>query len=107
MKLLSVKIVEYADNSQPGWVRCIFNDAQGKQWSIVEKVPIVTTDWLDSDSAYPQLGVVACQIISERIHENNRKVLTIDISIPNAIETEEGQTQFDVVADQVSGEYSQ
>jgi len=101
MKFLSVHIVQFVDDSQPGWVRCTFNDIHGKQWSIVEKVPIVTADWLDIKSRYPQRGVIPCQIMEEHIDQANIKVLTIDIGIPLAIETEDGQTRFEVFADQI------
>ena len=37
---LKVKIIEYVDDSQPGWVRCTFTDAYGIEWSVIDKVPI-------------------------------------------------------------------
>jgi len=101
MAYLSVIITEYVDDSQPGWVRCIFLDADGKEWAIVEKGPIVYANTLTSETRYPQSGQVACQILTEHIDSNNRRVLTIDISFPFAMETEDGQTKFDVFADQV------
>jgi hypothetical protein len=101
MKCLLVKIIEYVDDSQPGWVRCAFKDIAGKEWSLVDKVPIVTREWLNADTVYPKDGEIACQIIGERFSADDRKILTIDISVPIALETEDGEIKFDVYSDQV------
>ena len=29
---VKIKIIEFVDNSQPGWVRCVLTDAFGKEW---------------------------------------------------------------------------
>jgi hypothetical protein len=101
MKSLLVKIIEYVDDSQPGWVRCTFKDIEGKEWFWVDKVPIVSGEWLNAKTVYPRDGGIACQIIGERLSADNRKILTIDISVPTALETEDGETKFDVYSDQI------
>jgi hypothetical protein len=60
---ISVQIVRYVDDSQPGWVECQFTDMHGRQWSFIEKVPVVSETWLGSSSAYPQPGAIACEVI--------------------------------------------
>lgn len=67
----------------------------------MEKGPIVSANTLTPETLYPQSGQVECQILTEHIDSNNRTVLTIDISFPFAMETEDGQVKFDVFADQV------
>jgi hypothetical protein len=58
MTCLRVDIVSFADESQPGFVHCAFVDANGDRHSFVEKIPVVTTGALWSDSTYPQPGMV-------------------------------------------------
>jgi hypothetical protein len=93
---LKVKIVSYTEDSNPGWVMCTFQDIYGKSYSFEEKVPIVTEEYLDSNSEYPKDGVVACQVLTV-----NNKIITVDISKPYCIQTEEGLSVFDVFADQL------
>src|ERR1700722_2651927 len=47
------------DEWQPGFVECSLRDAQGRTWKSIEKVPVVTTEALWSDSEYPRPGVFA------------------------------------------------
>jgi len=53
MTCLRVDIVGFADESFPGFVRCDFTDARGNRHTVLEKLPVVTTENLWSDSAYP------------------------------------------------------
>ncbi len=95
-----VKIIEYVNDSQPGWVRCTFQDITGKNCFLVDKAPIVSEEWLNANTVYPRDGEIACQIVGERLSADNRKILTIDISVPSALETEDGEIKFDVYSDQ-------
>jgi hypothetical protein len=67
----------------------------------VEKWPVVSSECLHKDTAYPRPGEVACKIIDEQFDSNNKKILTIDIAAIFSMETEKGQTQFDVYSDQI------
>lgn len=61
MTCLRVEIVAFVDESFPGFVRCAFADANGNRHTFIEKIPVVTTQDLWSDSIYPQLGTVPCE----------------------------------------------
>lgn len=61
MTCLRVDIIGFVDESFPGFVRCAFADAEGKRHTFIEKVPVVTTQDLWVDSAYPQQGTVPCE----------------------------------------------
>jgi hypothetical protein len=105
MAYLAVTVIEYVDNSQPGWVRAIFKDINGKEWSIVDKtVYLEGYESLDADTIYPQPDWIDCQIISERFDSVKGRIFTIDISIAFALETEDGQTRFEVFSDQIKEE---
>jgi hypothetical protein len=66
------KFVDY--NAPPGWVECHFIDAWGKEHTFIEKVPVVTADYLDENSDYPQSGHLGCEIIEERFVDKGKIV---------------------------------
>jgi 3-dehydroquinate dehydratase len=101
MKYLKIKIVKYVDDSQPGWVKCVFEDVQERQWSFVEKAPIVTSQQIGHGDNYPLDGEVECSLISEFTDSNNNKIVTIDLSSPLGIEAENGQSKFNVFESQI------
>lgn len=61
MTCLRVDIVGFADESFPGLVHCDFADANGNRHKFIEKIPVVTTQDLWSDSTYPQPGLMPCE----------------------------------------------
>jgi hypothetical protein len=91
MHAVKIAIVRFVDDHQPGFVECQLIDASGRCWSFIEKVPVVTTDWLDASSKYPQPGVIGCEVV-----EREGQTVTIDTTKPWAIESVEGETRFTV-----------
>jgi hypothetical protein len=98
MQGFRVKIIGYVDDHQPGWVKCVFKDAHGKNWSIIEKVPVITQSELDLNSQYPQDGFVACEILT-RLQSGN--IVKVDTSNPWGISAEGGGTIFDMHSSQI------
>lgn len=76
MTCLRVDIVRFADESFPGFVHCDFTDANGNRHTVLEKIPVVTTEDLWSDSTYPQLGMLPCERL-ERLHDNAGRALAL------------------------------
>ncbi|HVU99308.1 MAG TPA: hypothetical protein VHE34_29000 [Puia sp.] len=101
MKSLSVTVTEVVDGSSyPGWVRAIFNDVNGKEWSIVDKtVYFDVYETLYPDAIYPQSARIECHIIGERLDKDNRLIFTIDIGAPFGLEAENGTTIFDIYSE--------
>ena len=58
-----IQIVRYTDDHQPGFVECQLTDADGLVWSFVEKVPVVSAEYLDANSRYPRGGSVGCAVL--------------------------------------------
>ena len=85
MAAVTVKIVRFTDNSQPGWVECNLTDAWGRQWVFEDKVPIFTTEHLDSETTYPRQGLICCQIIKRWSDESARELVTIDTQSPDHV----------------------
>jgi hypothetical protein len=49
-----VKIIRYVDDGFPGWVEAEFLDGDNHRHVVIDKVPILTSEVLDSTSAYPR-----------------------------------------------------
>jgi hypothetical protein len=98
---VQVEISRYVDDAQPGWVECWLTDAWARQWSFVEKVPVVTAADLDAMSPYPQPGVIACQVVARRRDAAGREVVTIDTGSPWSVESTTGDVRFDVLPEQL------
>ena len=96
---LQVKIIEFVDDSNPGFVKCMFTDITGKEYSFIEKVPIVSYEFLDQKSQYPQNGEIECIVLKREIDEVQNEIITIDLS--DRIETENKETIFKVFSNQI------
>ena len=99
--MIKVEIVKFVDSWQPGWVEGRFTDVLGNEHRFVEKVPVLTADYLDENSSYPQRGFIGCTILNEKEIEGN-KVFEVDTSQPDGIESTEGIFRFTVAADSLT-----
>jgi hypothetical protein len=99
---LTVQIVRFVDDHQPGWVECEFVDAGGRKHAFVDKVPGFSRDSLDETSAYPQPGGVACEVLAQWPDSLGRQLVRITTARPFHIESTEGQSEFVVLAAQLS-----
>ena len=95
---LRVSIVRYTNDSFPGWVECDFKDAYGKRHIIVDKVPMVTTEMLDSASTYPAKGSLKCQIREEYRDAEGRDLIRITTA---PVESTEGIGEFTILREQL------
>jgi hypothetical protein len=99
-----VEVRRYADDSQPGWVECHLVDADGREWSFVEKVPVVTDEALDAASRYPRAGVIGCEVVGRRAGTDGREVVVIDTERPWHVRATTGETRFIVHPEQLEGD---
>jgi hypothetical protein len=100
---LAVNIVRYVDDHQPGWVESQFLDAKGRRHSFVDKVPsFASAGPLDANTAYPQSGYVACEVLSRSQDEQGRSVAHITTARPYYIESTDGLSEFDVLSTQLA-----
>jgi len=70
-------------------------DAAGLEHLFVEKGPIVSSEDLWTDTAYPQPGKVACTVVEE--HAGDPPVVTVDTAAPSGIASKDGMTRFDIL----------
>jgi len=95
---IRVSITRYvSDEPQPGIVECEFCDAHGRRWSFVEKTAIVSSEYLDAHTSYPQPGVIACEIVSRSRDATGREIIMIDTERPWCVEAVDGTMQFEVL----------
>src|SRR5215467_6732450 len=95
---VKVTILRYiSDDPQPGIVECQLEDANGRRWSFVEKTAIVSAERLDAQSTYPQVGVIAGEVIRHSHNADGREAIEIDTERPWGIESVEGATRFEIL----------
>jgi len=100
MQAVKVTITRHVnDDPQPGIVECELLDAHGRKWHFIEKTAVVTARYLDAQSAYPQPGVIAGEVVRRSRDGVGREVVQIDTERPWGVESIDGTTQFDVLAD--------
>ncbi len=102
MPSLQVQIGRVTDRSFPGWVECSFQDADGKTQSFEEKIPVVSNGKPMDDAALPVCGHVDCERQAVWTDDRGRNLARIDIDRPWGVQSTTGQTQFVVLACQLS-----
>ena len=103
MPTLAVQITRFVDDHVPGFVECVFQDADGKTHVFIEKVPVVTREDLWATSTYPHDGAVDCERLTAWTDVAGRPLVQINTELPWHIESISGDTRFVVLASQVSG----
>jgi hypothetical protein len=97
---VKVTITRYVgDDPQPGIVECELLDIHGRRWHFIEKTAVVSANALDANTVYPQPGVIAGEIVKRSRDAAGREVIRIDTERPWSVESIEGVTQFDVLAE--------
>jgi 2-amino-4-hydroxy-6-hydroxymethyldihydropteridine diphosphokinase len=95
---LPVKIVRFVDDSQPGWVECEFTDVDDRTHTVVDKVPIFTSDRIDANTKLPLHGTVECEIVAKLRDALGNELLKINLERPLGLSSKEGLTEFLVLA---------
>jgi hypothetical protein len=106
MACIRVSVVRFVDEHQPGFVECMFTDANGTVHTLVDKVPVFSQDDLWSDSAYPQPGNARCEVllIARSQDSQGRKLARVTIAKPDDLESTNGLSEFVVLESQISDE---
>lgn len=102
MTFVTVQIVRFVDDSNPGWVECEFADSAGRRHVFIEKAPIVTSEDLSGSSVYPRPGCVRCEVLRRYRDENGVELVTVTTARPDDIESIDGLSEFTVAASAVT-----
>ena len=98
---VGIEIESFVLDAQPGFVAFTLVDANGKSWSFVDKVPVLTSELLDAQSTYPRRGWIACTVVERRVGPDGRPRAVIDTSRPWGLSARTSETTFEVLAVQL------
>ncbi|MDR6981379.1 MULTISPECIES: hypothetical protein [unclassified Streptomyces] len=100
---LRAEAVRWVDDEPfPGVVEVRFTDAEGHQWSLVDKAPIFDADGvLGPDSAYPLEVGVACVIVGSAWLQEDGERVTVSTT-PHGVAARDGRDEFTVRRDQLT-----
>jgi len=102
MICLRIDVIGFVDESFPGFIRCAFADANGKRHTFIEKIAVVTTENLWSDSVYPQQGTVPCGKVDSL--EDGSGLARITIGVGDSLDSPGYSEQFIVRESQLVNE---
>ena len=105
MKFLKVEIIEVDVSAYPGFVTCVFNDAYGKKWEILEKYPYFT----EEDFSKKTVPFSGFYIPGNIIAKQNDKVVYFRTEFPDTkvpIFADDLTNEFYVFIDQLSDIHS-
>jgi hypothetical protein len=94
MPAVTLKISRFVDDSFPGFVECLLEDADGTQHRIVEKAPVVLGSDPTPSGALPANCAITCTVAAEWTDERGRALVMVDTMTPHGIESVAGQSQF-------------
>lgn len=100
--LIRASIVRWYSDDNPGFVECRLTDRFGKEWVFVEKLPVVSSDNLDSKSSYPQPAWIACEIVSHGRDDVNREIVEVDTELPWGVWSVDDVSRFHLFRDQLA-----
>ena len=101
MTAIRVEIIRLYQNGYPDWADCRLVDAAGREHFFHEKVPVVSAADIDENSELPQPGAIGCEIIARRVDAEGREVIQVDTTKPWAIESNAGESRFEVLQSQL------
>jgi hypothetical protein len=100
--VIRVPIVRWVEDHQPPIVECRLTDASGRVWSFINKIALFSDNaYLNENSEYPQPGILACEIVEEKVDSRGRKISVINTGKPWGIRAVDGSTRFEVLQEQI------
>ena len=87
IKATAIRLID--DGAYPEVVLCEFMDASAKQYTIIEKWPVVSNDKFEN--VFPKDCFIGCTVLEEKIES-----CIVTTEQPWYIETEEGKTIFEI-----------
>ena len=99
--LIRAQITGWVSDEFPGIVECRFADRFGREWSVIEKLPVVAVTELRPDSQFPQPCSIACEIVGKRKDGAGREIADVIIVAPWGLEATDGTTSFELLAEQI------
>lgn len=92
IKAMAIQLID--DSAYPEIVRCIFTDACGRTHTVVEKWPVVSAEKFEN--IFPKDCLLGCTVVERR-----GRICVVDADRPWGIESEDGETVFEIREDQL------
>ena len=90
IKATAIRLID--DSTYPEIVRCVFTDVHGRMHTFMEKWPVVSADKFEN--TLPKDCELGCVVVERR-----GDVCVVDTDQPWGIESEEGETVFEIHED--------
>jgi hypothetical protein len=103
MPAVLVEVVRYVDDHFPGRVECALTDVNGMRHLFEEKISVVTTQDLWSNSSFPTTGAIQCNVLAMWSDQDGSSRARVDTSNPWGIESLAGESVFVVSSKQLVG----
>jgi hypothetical protein len=97
IEYLPVQIVRFAENGCPGFVECEFTDAEDQVHVIIEKGPVVASEYLWMDGKDPVSGSMECVVVAKWRDAAGRELARIRTSNDSA----DGRSEFVVFSERL------
>ena len=98
---IRAQLTRWVSDDFPGVVECRFSDRFGREWTIIEKLPVLSNADMRSDSQFPQPVLIPCEVLARRQNGAGREIADITTATPWAIEATDGTTSFQLYAEQL------
>ncbi len=95
MPFVHAQIIRIVDEYQPGFVEAVFQDSDGVDHRIIDKVPIFTNLSL-SELALPRRGAFRCEVLEHFADPSGRRLVRITIARPDDLQSLAGAFEFTV-----------
>lgn len=90
IKATAIQLID--DSAYPEIVRCVFMDSHGRTHTVTEKWPVVSAEKFKN--SFPKDCTLGCVVLERR-----GEVCVVDTERPWCIESEEGETVFEIHED--------
>lgn len=91
---IGIEITRFLSPDVPGFVECRLTDINECEHVFHEKIPVVTTANIWSDSEYPQPGFITGIVVERHIQSDGREVIMVDTARPDGVESVAGESRF-------------
>jgi hypothetical protein len=98
---IRAQITRWVSDDFPGIFECRFADRFGREWTIIDKLPVLTLADLGADSQFPQPALIACEVVAKHTDHVGREIAEITIALPWGLEAADGPTSFEIFAEQL------
>ena len=96
---LKANAIEFDLEGFPGWVKFEFCDVNKKNWTVIEKLPVVGLNYPEDEKNLPFQFLVPVKILKEYLDPKMKAICVVELLY--GMESEEGETKFEIFRNQL------